>query len=107
VSVLTAAMTENDWLTWVVDVAKLHGWRVGHFRPARTVKGWRTPVQGDKGFADLVLARAGVVLVAELKTDRGRLTPDQRAWLAALGPVGVVWRPRDRDLVLATLRNGE
>jgi hypothetical protein len=44
-----------------------------------------------------------VVLIRELKSDRGRLAAEQQAWLDALGPLGGVWRPRDRDLVLATL----
>ncbi|QYN41089.1 hypothetical protein K1T35_47970 (plasmid) [Pseudonocardia sp. DSM 110487] len=96
-------MSESDWTDWVVETATLHGWRVTHFRPARTARGWRTAVQGHKGFFDLVLARNGVVLIVELKTDAGRLTPDQRQWFTALGELAAVWRPRDRDQVLATL----
>jgi hypothetical protein len=66
--------------------------------------GWRTPVQGDPGTPDFVLARGGVVLLAELKTDRGRPTPDQVAWLGAAGGHGRLWRPADWDAILATLR---
>ena len=36
-----------------------------------------------KGFPDLVLAKNGVVLIVELKTDTGVATPDQVAWLLA------------------------
>lgn len=100
---LTSAITEADWTTWVIEVARLHHWRAAHFRPARTAAGWRTAVQGDVGFPDVALARDEEVLIVELKRDAGRLTPEQRAWLAALGPYGRVWRPRDRDDVLATL----
>lgn len=97
------AMWEADWSSFVVDLAVRAGWRVAHFRPARTTKGWRTPVEGHAGFVDLVLARDGVVLHRELKTNRGVLTAEQRAWLVALGPSAGVWRPRDRDEVIATL----
>lgn len=96
-------VSEADWQSWVIDVARLHGWRVAHHRPARTVHGWRTPIEGDPGVPDLILARAGEVLLAELKTDRGRPTAEQRAWLGALGDHGALWRPRDRDTVLARL----
>ena len=42
-------MTEEQLLTAVMDLAKFAGWRVTHFRPARTGRGWRTAVQGDNG----------------------------------------------------------
>src|SRR5262249_33147361 len=83
----------------VIQLARLHGWRVAHFRPARTVRGWWTAVQGDGvGFPDLVLVRGGTVLVAELKVGNNRLSPPQRAWLAAFAAAGIpahVWRPAD------------
>jgi len=59
VSQLARAMTEQQLLDAIVQAAKLHGWMVAHFRPALTAKGWRTPMQGDPGFPDLVLARKG------------------------------------------------
>lgn len=98
------AESEADWTTWVIGTARWHGWLAAHFRPARTTRGWRTPVQGDAGFPDVVLAKDGVVVFAELKTQRGRVAPEQRAWLAALGARAVVWRPADRDAVLALMR---
>jgi hypothetical protein len=103
-SALTAAMSEDEWKAWVIEVAKMYGWRVSHFRPARTERGWRTPVEGHKGFPDLVLARNEYVLIRELKKDDTSPDDDQQAWLDALGPIAGVWRPRDRELVLETLR---
>lgn len=100
-------MTEAEFQDRVIATARLYGWMVHHTRPARMADGrWRTPVQGDKGFPDLVLAheRHGTVF-AELKSDTGRLTPEQKAWLAVLG--GVVWRPRDWPHVLAVLQGKE
>ncbi len=88
-------------------IARLRGWRSAHFRPARTARGWRTAVQGDgRGFPDLLLVRGSVLLAAELKAGRGRPTPEQAAWLAALEAVGVrtfVWRPTDWPAIEQTL----
>lgn len=100
---LDLAELEEDFTDWVVAAAMRLGWMVCHVRPARTAHGYRTPVQGHKGLPDVVLARAGVVVLAELKSETGRLSPDQRRWLAALGGYGTVWRPRDRDAVLTVL----
>jgi len=97
-------VTEAEFQRIVIDMAHLFGWRVAHFRPARTARGWRTPVAADgKGFPDLVLAKAGRVIFAELKTDTGRLSDDQQAWRDAL-PDAVVWRPRDLDEIEFALR---
>ena len=95
-------MTEDEFKTQVIQLAHLHGWLVAHFRPARVIVGgeetWRTPVSAHgKGFPDLVLVRGGVVLFRELKTDRGKVSDDQRKWLKATG--GKVWRPMHWDLI--------
>ena len=92
-------MTEAELQAAIVDLAHLLGWRVAHFRAAKTSKGWRTPVQGDaSGFVDLVLVRpakgpsilpvGGRVIFAELKGDRGRISPDQQAWADAIKAAG-------------------
>ena len=87
--------TEEELQKAVIELAQFLGWRVAHFRPARTEKGWRTPVQGDgKGFPDLVLARHGRVLFAELKSEKAKLSAEQDLWLYELGPsFSRVWRP--------------
>lgn len=99
-------MTEADLQRAVVELARLTGWRVAHFRPARTEHGWRTPVAADgAGFPDLVLARDRLLFV-ELKADRGRLTDDQQVWLDRLEHAGAdarVWRPADWPEIEATL----
>lgn len=87
----------------VVDLALWRKWRVCHFRPARTSRGWRTPVEGHPGLPDLILARDGEVLLAELKAARGRPSPDQRLWLAALGSHGRLWTPKDWDQITEEL----
>lgn len=98
-------MTEDDWKAWVIDTAMWCGWRVVHFRPARVADGsYRTAVEGHKGSPDLLLARDGVVLLAELKSNKGRLAREQQEWLLAIGAQARVWRPRDQADVLRELR---
>jgi hypothetical protein len=82
-------VTEAEFQDQVIHLARLYGWRCAHFRPARTEKGWRTPVQADgKGFPDLVLVRGPELIAAELKADKGRVSPEQQAWLDAFTAVG-------------------
>lgn len=96
-------MTEADFQGRIIDAAKVHGWRVAHFRPAKTARGWRTPMQGDVGFPDLVLARRGVLVLAELKDATRRVEPEQQLWLDQLGSHGRLWRPKDWPAVLAEI----
>lgn len=97
----TSRELERDFQKCVLDLAKLYGWRRMHTRPARCrVRGkdtWRTPIEGDDGFPDLVLARDGVVICAELKSETGKPSQAQLDWLAALGGVSRLWRPSDWD----------
>jgi hypothetical protein len=88
--------SEEDFLNEVMDYARSNEWACAHFRAARTEHGWRTAVSGDgKGFVDLVMVRERVVW-AELKTAKGRLSPEQRAWsdrLKAARCEVYLWRP--------------
>jgi hypothetical protein len=102
-------VSEADLQRAIVDLARLRGWTVAHFRRARLDNGRTiTPVAADgAGFPDLVLVRDRVVF-AELKSERGRLAPAQIMWrdrLLAAGAEWHVWRPADwPDLVLDVLR---
>jgi hypothetical protein len=101
-------VSERDFQIAVLEAARLLGWRVAHFRTARTARGWRTPVEGDgAGFPDLVLLRGERLLARELKSASGRLSAEQLAWLEAFGAAGVdvgVWREGDWETVKAELR---
>jgi hypothetical protein len=92
-------MSEDDLLDAVLKAARLYGWLAAHFRPALTSRGWRTAVSGDgAGFPDLVLVRGDTVLAVELKSETGKLAPEQERWLRALANAGIpseVWRPED------------
>ena len=101
------SLTEAAWSARVTDTAKLFGWRFAHFRPARTAKGWRTAMQGDRGFPDLCLLRPPRLILAELKSDTGRVNAEQSDWIAELTSVpGIevyIWRPSDWESIYTTL----
>lgn len=60
-----------------------------------------------KGLPDLLVAQPamGLVLAAECKTECGKLTFEQAAWLAAFGNRGAVVRS-ENDLLALLKRNG-
>ena len=91
-------MTEDDLQTAIISAAHVYGYRVAHFRPALTTKGWRTPVSADgKGFFDLVLAKPHRLIVVECKSEKGKLSPEQEAWRDAVWGAceAYTWRPID------------
>jgi hypothetical protein len=95
-------MTEDHLLGAVLDMARLFGLKAAHFRPALSQSGrWHTAVQGDgKGYPDLTIVGPGGMLFRELKSARGFLAPEQKAWLACLVAAGAdagVWRPQDLE----------
>ncbi len=101
-------LAESDWQAQVVEVAQRYGWQVQHHRKslAGTNGGWVTATT-IPGWPDLTLYRPGRILFRELKTNTGRVSPEQRVVLRDLKAAGCdvqVWRPRDFDtIVLPTL----
>ena len=78
--------TEAQCQAAIVAAAKLGGWLVHAERPALTQSGkWSTPIQGHKGFPDLVLISPDhrTIIVAELKRRPNRVTAEQVTWLDA------------------------
>ena len=103
------ALTEAQFQQQIMEYAQLRGWLCAHFRPAMNRRGvWATQMAGDPGFPDLVLARKGVVVFAELKSEKARASADQLAWLEALQGMSLkanvfLWRPSDWDTVVEVL----
>lgn len=97
---LDREMPERALQELILQAARFDGWRRHHQRPSPTGRPgkWVSAIQGDRGFPDLILARRGRLVVAELKRELGRLDQDQQAWLDLFGQVpGIevfVWRPR-------------
>ena len=82
-----ATMSEKTLSQRVVELARARGWKVARWPT------WRA-TGTDPGVPDLLLARDGRVILAELKTQKGSLSPAQREWLAAAGAC-FIWRPID------------
>lgn len=90
---------ERGVLATVTEAAAAAGWLCFHdFDSRRNVA----------GFPDLVCVRDGRLVFLELKTEKGRVRPEQQVWLAALsqvpGVVAMVARPSQWDDVLEILR---
>jgi hypothetical protein len=92
--VLAAAMSEDELLASVTcgtrskpGLCRLLGLRWYHpWNSKHSVGGW----------PDLAIAGPDAILFAELKSQRGRVSPAQREWIAALERAGqrvCVWRP--------------
>ena len=96
---LDTSISEKDLQDAVIAYMRQVGWLVAHFRPARTIEGWRTPVAADgEGFPDVIALRGNRELVIEFKSATGKPMPKQRAWMAAFEQAGVdtyLWRPSD------------
>lgn len=91
-------MSEKQWQAQVIDAARLLGWHAYHTHDSR---------RSEPGWPDLALVRDRLVM-AELKTDTGRVSAAQQRWLDMLEAAGVevhVWRPRDIDQVITTLQH--
>ena len=93
-------MTEKQFQTQIVMVAKANGWTVYHTYDSR---------RSEPGFPDLVLVRDRV-LFRELKTDAGRMSKAQEAWGQKLTEAGAdfkVWRPKDTPEIIKELMKHE
>ena len=101
-------MTESEFARQVDDLARILGWEWAHFRPAQTARGWRTPVEGPlgKGWPDRTFVRGSRLVFAELKADKGTVTPDQARVLDVLSHVGetYLWHPADIERIAEVLR---
>jgi hypothetical protein len=97
------AVNESEFQKIVIKLAQHYGWLVHHALPSMNKRGvWATHELGDHGFPDLVLAHpSGRVIFAELKSDKGKVSPLQSRWLSVLeqGAVVWVWRPSDLEWI--------
>lgn len=102
---------ESQLQAAIIELAKWEGWLVFHPMPVQNQAGrWRTALQGDKGFPDLVLAHKerGIIFV-ELKSSIGRISDDQQLWIDTLRRAGAevyVWRPIDIAQARIILKEG-
>lgn len=96
---MSTAVTERDLTGYVRDVARAFGWHRSHH--------WLSK-HSPAGFPDEVLLRPPRLVFAELKSEKGKLSVEQRAWLDELGQVPGIeaycWRPSDMDTIAEVLR---
>lgn len=110
-------LLEEQFQRQVLGLAEVYGWRSYHTHDSR---------RSQRGFPDLVLLRPPELIFAELKTDKGRLRPEQGEWLADLRALAraldetlgghpaanelavdvYLWRPADFDAINARLARG-
>ena len=100
---------EHDLQLAVWRYAEMQGWRCHYTARSAfrlqdgSYRGTATP-----GWPDVIAIRAGVMWAIELKSEVGRVRPEQREWMALLADVpGVntaIWRPRDAQAAIEALR---
>ena len=93
------SITERDFQRQVLDLAGILGWTVYHPMLSK----W-----SERGWPDLAMVRPPRFVLAELKRESGKTSPDQDRWLAMLGACpGIevyLWRPSDIETVATVLR---
>ena len=105
--------TEKRFQDAVVQLAHIHGFKAYHTYDSR---------RSTPGFPDLVLLRDDILIFAELKTEKGKLSEFQKEWLSGLDdfaesieqiwcfsgrpmPIRVyLWRPSDWDNIIEILK---
>ncbi len=93
-------MLESEFQDQVVDLAR----RLGYDFIYHTWNSQNSPA----GFPDLMILR-GHLIVMELKSESGTLTPEQYFWLLAfleITPFVYVFKPSDWDEVVEALQKG-
>lgn len=107
------SISEAAFQVRVIETARLNRWLVHHSRAAlRQSGGYSTPIQGARGYLDLTMARKGRLIIAELKTEIGKLTEWEERWMEELtagfglyeGFEVYVWRPSDYDRICEVLQ---
>ena len=91
-------ISEKMFMQQVIQIATLTGWMCFHVHDSRKSAG--------SGWPDLAFCGHGQFFMAELKSERGRVTPAQQGWIDALSRAGIevhVWRPADFNAIVARL----
>ena len=83
-------LKESDFASWFEDLLDTYGYRWMHQRPARVKRSgqdvYETAYTGHKGFLDYVICHEQKrrLLFVELKSEKGKLSPDQQLWFDTL-----------------------
>lgn len=91
------AISEKQFQAQIVELARWNNFVVYHTFDSR---------RSEAGFPDLILIRPPRLIVVEVKSQTGRVTPAQEAWLQRFQECGIethVWRPDHWAVVTAAL----
>ena len=86
-------LTEKEFQSQVVTLARILGWLVYHPYDSR---------RSEPGFPDLTMVRAGRLIFAELKSETGKVTLAQKDWARELELSDAeyyLWRPADWNML--------
>lgn len=94
----SSTRASSNSVTRVIETARQCGYLAHHQRPGKQVRSDGTirtasQLEGDKGIPDVILVNkcTGRIVMIEVKHGKhARLSPEQREWLRALGPAGVL-----------------
>lgn len=93
--------SEKHFMERVRRRARFYGWEVWHQLDS---------IGTRAGLPDLIMVRPPRVVFAELKSEHGRLSAQQKVALELLerctGVEMYVWRPRDWDALVEVLKRG-
>ena len=91
-------LNEKDFMESIVQLARNTGWMVYHTYDSR---------RSTAGFPDLVMTKHKRLVIAEIKTEKGKTTAAQDKWLETLrtarGVKVKLWRPSDWPEIERTL----
>lgn len=102
-------ISEKNFESLVKQAAKLNGWLYYHTYRSK---------HSEPGFPDCVMVRPPRLIFAELKSEKGRLTPDQVDWLETIRQLTgleslagdrpfvevYLWRPSDWEEIEEVLK---
>lgn len=107
------AGSEAAFQQQIEQLAAFYGWELRFHSPdnlpVQTRSGRTRKQHVEPGFPDLVLCRPPELIVVELKTEKGRVRPEQTRWLEALDACGLeTWlvRPSGFDALHRRLARG-
>jgi len=93
-------LTEKQFQGQVVHLAKLSGFDFVYHT-------WNSQ-HSPAGFPDLIMIKDGCLIVAELKTEKGKLSAEQYFWLLEFRKVPsaevFLWRPSDWEELETVIR---
>lgn len=97
--IIDEKISEKDFQQQIIDTAKLLGWK-------KIYHTWNSK-RSASGFPDLIMARDGIIIFAELKREGEDPTPAQREWLEELAKCEhvkvFIWKPSIWDEIVKVL----